>query len=48
MAVVGQLQPIVVCEDGRLIAGAHRLAAAKRLLWSEIRAESTEDDDSYS
>jgi ParB family chromosome partitioning protein len=39
----GQLQPIIVCQlpgrsDFMLLDGAHRLAAARRLGWTEIRA----------
>lgn len=33
---IGLLNPIVVTPENRLIAGAHRLAAAKRLGWAEI------------
>ena len=36
MAVVGLLNPISVDENNRLIAGNHRLEAAKRLGWTEI------------
>ena len=36
MAVVGLLNPISVDESNRLIAGNHRLEAAKRLGWTEI------------
>jgi ParB family chromosome partitioning protein len=41
IAKVGLLQPITVTYEGgriRLVAGAHRLAAAKRLGWKEIPA----------
>jgi len=33
---VGLLHPVVVTEDGKLIAGERRVEAAKRLGWSEI------------
>lgn len=36
---LGQLQPIVVTADLRLIAGARRLAAARSLGWAEIEAK---------
>jgi N6-adenosine-specific RNA methylase IME4 len=36
MRARGQLQPIVVTEKGMLIAGMHRLEAARRLGWDEI------------
>jgi ParB/RepB/Spo0J family partition protein len=36
---LGQLQPIVVTSDLRLIAGARRLAAAQSLGWIEIEAK---------
>jgi ParB family chromosome partitioning protein len=36
---VGQLQPIVVTPDLRLIAGGRRLAAAQSLGWTEIEAK---------
>lgn len=36
MQALGVLHPIVVTPDNRLIAGARRLAAAKRLGWEEI------------
>lgn len=39
IAESGLLQPIVVAHDGRLIAGWHRLEAAKRLGWKSIRAQ---------
>lgn len=43
----GQLQPIIVRQVGlndyRLVAGAHRLAAAKHLLWTEIAATLAQD-----
>lgn len=35
----GQIQPIVLDSNHKLIAGRHRLEAAKRLEWSEIRFE---------
>jgi hypothetical protein len=38
LAELGQLQPIVVTPDYRLVAGARRLAAAKTLGWVEIDA----------
>ncbi|WOH55137.1 ParB/RepB/Spo0J family partition protein [Bradyrhizobium sp. BWC-3-1] len=43
MSRLGQLQPISVCYEGTnssftLVAGLHRLAAAKRLRWKEIEA----------
>jgi ParB family chromosome partitioning protein len=33
---IGLLNPITVDEDGRLLAGARRLAACKQLGWKEI------------
>ncbi len=36
MKVLGLLQPIIVDLDYNLIAGARRLAAARKLGWSEI------------
>jgi hypothetical protein len=33
---IGLLHPIIVDEDGRLLAGARRLAACKHLGWTEI------------
>jgi ParB family chromosome partitioning protein len=33
---IGLLNPITVDEDGRLLAGARRLVACKRLGWKEI------------
>jgi ParB family chromosome partitioning protein len=42
MSRIGQLSPIVVGQDG-LIAGVHRLEAAKQLGWRTIRSVITED-----
>ena len=36
IADIGLLHPITVDEDGRLLAGARRLAACKQLGWKEI------------
>jgi hypothetical protein len=36
---VGQLQPIIVTSDLRLVAGGRRLAAAQSLGWTEIEAK---------
>ena len=36
IADIGLLHPITVDEDGRLLAGARRLAACKLLDWKEI------------
>ena len=36
MAAVGLMNPITVTQDNTLIAGLHRLEAAKRLGWTEI------------
>jgi ParB family transcriptional regulator, chromosome partitioning protein len=33
---IGLLHPITIDEDGRLLAGARRLAACKQLGWNEI------------
>jgi ParB/RepB/Spo0J family partition protein len=45
MSRLGQLSPIVVLPDGTLIAGHHRVQAAKRLGWDEIDAVVRADDD---
>jgi hypothetical protein len=42
MAQIGQLSPIIVGDDG-LIAGLHRLEAAKKLGWRTVRSVYTED-----
>jgi ParB family transcriptional regulator, chromosome partitioning protein len=39
---IGLLNPITVDEDGRLLAGARRLAACKRLGWKKIRVNVVE------
>jgi len=36
MNVLGLLQPIIVDEELNLLAGARRLAAARKLGWTEI------------
>src|SRR5438128_159481 len=38
MERIGLLQPVIVRGDGRLVAGARRIAAAKELGWEEIDA----------
>jgi ParB family chromosome partitioning protein len=38
MEKLGQLQPVVLTRDGKLVAGAHRVAAAKLLGWRTVRA----------
>lgn len=45
MSEVGLLQPITVTESGWLVAGRHRLEAAKSLGWRTIPAFIVEDDD---
>lgn len=45
MAEVGQLQPIILTPDMRLVAGWHRLQAAKMLGWTEIEARYISDVD---
>lgn len=37
MAKAGQIQPIVIHADGRLVAGERRLTAARSLGWAEIK-----------
>lgn len=37
MADVGQLQPVVITEDGLLVAGERRLAAARSLGWETVK-----------
>ena len=41
IAAVGLLNPITVTEDCTLVAGPHRLEAAKRLGWTEIKCAFT-------
>lgn len=38
MKIYGQLQPIVIEEDGELLDGAHRVAAARVLNWPDLEA----------
>ena len=45
MAEIGQLQPIILTPDMRLVAGWHRLQAAKMLGWAEIEARYISDVD---
>jgi Domain of unknown function (DUF4326)/ParB-like nuclease domain len=40
---IGQLQPIVITSDLRLVAGGRRLAAAQSLGWTEIEAKVAHD-----
>ena len=42
---VGQINPISVDEDYALIAGAHRLEAAKNLGWETIEAKVFNEED---
>jgi N6-adenosine-specific RNA methylase IME4 len=44
MAEIGLINPITVTQDKTLITGAHRLAAAKLLGWTEIEATVSELD----
>ena len=39
MKLVGQLEPLTITKDNVLLAGWHRLEAAKSLGWDEIKAE---------
>ena len=39
MKLIGQLSPVIINEDMELIAGAHRVEAAKRLGWPTIQGE---------
>lgn len=43
MRTLGQLQPIVIDEKSRIIAGVRRLAAAKMLEWTSIEAVTASD-----
>ena len=45
IAEIGLLNPITVTEDGRLVAGLHRLLAARELGWEEIEARTVADVD---
>lgn len=48
MAEVGQISPILMRSEGgayELLAGLHRLEAARRLGWEKIRADIWECDD---
>jgi len=39
MKLIGQLEPLTITKDNVLLAGWHRLEAAKSLGWDEIKAE---------
>jgi len=39
MKLIGQLEPIMITSDNVLLAGWHRVEAAKLLGWEEIKAE---------
>jgi hypothetical protein len=39
MKLVGQISPVIIAEDGSLIAGRHRMEAAKFLGWTRLNAE---------
>ena len=39
MKIIGQLEPITVTSGNVLLAGLHRIEAAKMLGWDEIKAE---------
>jgi N6-adenosine-specific RNA methylase IME4/ParB-like chromosome segregation protein Spo0J len=43
MAEIGLINPVIVAEDAQLIAGWHRIEAAKQLGWSTIAGIITED-----
>lgn len=45
IAELGLLQPIVITEDRRLVAGMHRLEACRKLGWQEIDARIVQADD---
>lgn len=45
MSKVGLLNPIVVTKTKKLVAGAHRLAAARHLGWDEIDVHVVDSDD---
>lgn len=45
MKTLGQLQPVVVTDDMRLVAGRRRIAAASKLGWDEINANVMTLDD---
>ena len=39
MKLIGQLEPVTITSDNVLLAGWHRVEAAKLLGWDEIKAE---------
>ena len=45
MNLLGQLEPITITKDNVLIAGWHRIEAAKSLGWDEIKAECFDGDE---
>jgi len=45
MNLLGQLEPITITKDNVLLAGWHRLEAAKSLGWDEIKAECFDGDE---
>ena len=45
LAKFGQRKPVVIKEDGTVIAGNHTVMAARELMWSHIAAVRFDDDD---
>ena len=45
MKLIGQLEPITITKDNVLLAGWHRIEAAKSLGWDEIKAECFDGDE---
>src|SRR5262245_28928644 len=45
MQAVGQLNPVVLTQDNRLVSGRHRIAAAKMLSWKTIECRKVDYSD---